>query len=97
MNPFSYHKTYDTDDIKVKLHHNICHYVTVHLPTGERELFELELDEQIAQLSENGVLVLPIVPPLTVNQVIHQLNFCHYRVTSVQNIQNKLWLTYHFD
>lgn len=97
MNPFSYHKTYDTDDIKVKLHHNICHYVNMYLAVDKREQFELDLDEQVSQLSENGVLTLPMVPPSVVNQVIHQLNFCHYRVTSVQLVHEQLWLTYHFN
>lgn len=95
---FAYHKEYESDRIKLKLHRSLMEVVGNEI-TNERllEELELDLDEQIAGLSKNGVLVLPLLHPSTINQIIKQLNYRHYWVTSTVPTNTEVWLTYHFD
>jgi len=95
---FMYHKEYESDRVKLKLHRSVMDVLRNEI-TDERLLEELELDmdEQIAGLSKNGVLVLPLLHPYAINQIIKQLNYRHYWVTSTVPTERGLWLTYHFE
>lgn len=95
---FAYQKEYESDRVKLKLHGSIMNVIEQEI-TDERMLEELELDldEQIAELSKNGIIVLPLLTAPTVNQIIKQLNYRHYWVTATTFTGAEIWLTYHFD
>ena len=89
---------YKSDINKLKLYNSIMSIIQKEIGNGRLyEEIELDLDEQIANLSRNGIVSLPILSHSSVNEIIKSMNVRHYWVHSTVIVNNEIWLTYYYD
>lgn len=89
---------YKSDINKLKLYNSIMSIIQKEIGNGRLyEEIELDLDEQIANLSRNGIVSLPLLSHSSVNEIIKFMNIRHYWVRSTAIVNNEIWLTYYYD